>query len=297
MHKKKWLVPFVLLAGMVLVAFWEIMANRSRDPFRPFTITAEDFRTFSPSSSGWSFKSFPVSCTPSEPNILAFKVVNSGNNASVTGLYHVSRITYHDTPILVRLVHGYNMADCMRIKGYKVELMGEQRAKSKAQSAGLGTRRNGNTEKRRNGSGSLEPGTQNSELATSIQEESSGRLPCDARTQNPASSIQYPGFPPQADFRRGRMRQWSTPPADRSQVLNHIQIWRLTSGSGDVSIWVTSMIRAGDFSLTDVDVRSMPFPRVGVPDDPGWFPRGFTWSSLRHPVKEFGLFMRAKWNT
>jgi hypothetical protein len=74
------------------------------------------------------------------------------------------------------------------------------------------------------------------------------------------------------------------------------QVWRLTSSSGQASLWVTAMIRAGDFGETDADVRSMPFPRIGIPDDPRWAPRGLTWRSLRHPIRNFRQFLRAKWN-
>ena len=53
---------------------------------------------------------------------------------------------------------------------------------------------------------------------------------------------------------------------------------------GDVSIWVTIMLRAGDMSATDTDIRSLQFPRVGIPDEPDWVPRGLSWRSLRHPL-------------
>jgi hypothetical protein len=82
--------------------------------------------------------------------------------------------------------------------------------------------------------------------------------------------------------------------ADRSS--SQFQIWKLTSSTGDVSVWVTSMIRAYDLSETSVDVRSMAFPRVNVPDAQGWFPRGFTWAGLRHPIHNTKRFFRAKWN-
>jgi hypothetical protein len=40
----------------------------------------------------------------------------------------------------------------------------------------------------------------------------------------------------------------------------------------------------------------MPFPRIGVPDDPGWKPRGLTLESLRHPVVNFRKYLNLKWN-
>ena len=56
------------------------------------------------------------------------------------------------------------------------------------------------------------------------------------------------------------------------------------------------MLRAGDFSETNIDTRAMPFPRIGVPDNPGWFPRGLSLRSLRNPLRNGRLFLRHKWN-
>jgi hypothetical protein len=56
------------------------------------------------------------------------------------------------------------------------------------------------------------------------------------------------------------------------------------------------MIRAGEFTPTAVDICSMAFPRVDVPDDPRWIPRGFTWADLRRPVASLRAWTRARWN-
>jgi hypothetical protein len=40
----------------------------------------------------------------------------------------------------------------------------------------------------------------------------------------------------------------------------------------------------------------MAFPRVGTPDAASWNPTGLRWSSLRHPIRNTRLFVRAKWN-
>lgn len=116
--------------------------------------------------------------------------------------------------LVFRVVHGYNLCDCMRIKGYTVELQEDRRT---------------------------------------------------AAGENPLG---------------GRL-----------------QVWRMVSPGGDVSFWVSGVVRAGGFAGTDVDVREMAFPRVGVPDDPNWVPRGVTWSSLRHPVDNLRIFFRALWNS
>jgi hypothetical protein len=220
--RRKWIVPVLLVACAAIVAFWEIMAARSRNPFRPFGLTAEDFREFKPSSSAWSLYPRPLPPDSSEPNILAYEVrrmlpTKQGQNDPLLPARAPA------APVLVRLVHGYNMCDCMRIKGYKVE------------------------------------------------------------------PIEQKGFGQESGGRSQRSEQTTDRPFR--------QVWRLTSSSGEVSVWVTGMIRAGDFSETDVDVRSMAFPRIGIPDDPRWIPRGLTWKSLRHPIGSFRVFLRAKWNS
>jgi len=255
---QKWFVPAILVVCVLIVGFWEIMANITRNPFRQFDLTAEYFKGFSPSTNGWIFQPVPINSSSSEPNILMFKVVPSFNLHSNS---HI--LTKSTTPILVRLVHGYNMPDCMRIKGYKVELIEDNRRRG-IEDGRIEAQMTVDKHECKN----QENGSQNAE--TRIQKTKKNVSNSESGTQN--SELQA-----------------------RNADLFY-QIWRLTSGSGDVSIWITSMIRSGDFILTDMDVRSMPFPRIGVPDDPRWFPRGFSWSSLRHPVKELMLFMRAKWN-
>jgi hypothetical protein len=224
-NQGKWGLPLVLITCLLLVGFWEIMSSRRQWPLQPFDLTVEDFKGFSPAVAGWSFQLIPVTPSPVEPNIFAIRIVS--DNVSKQLDTQTSRHPCYRTSVMVRLVHGYNMPDCMRIKGYKVELIENRNQKT------------------------------------------------EIRNQILTSGIKYPVS---------------------SDQFVPCQIWRLTSGSGDVSIWITSMLKAGDFSMVDMDVRSMPFPRIGMPDDPSWFPRGLTMSSLRHPIKNFQLFLRAKWN-
>lgn len=223
---REWVVALALVGCVILVAVWELMANQSRAPFRPFLLTSSKFSSFTPSSRDWRFRPFPIQSDPIEPNILLFEMTRrssaarpdvASNGSNQAGEAQSKRVGF---PIIVRLVHGYNMCDCMRIKGYKVD--------------------------------------------------------------------------PLLDFREsvGQVRRNASEP----DLLDRVQVWRLVSPVGDVSIWVSSMLRAGDFSKTDVDVRSLAFPRVGVADDPGWLPRGMTLKSLRHPIRNFRLYLRAAWN-
>jgi hypothetical protein len=95
---------------MVLtVAAWQVLATRARRPFQPFQLTAKDFATFAPETARWSLKAVPVQPDPTEPNILAFEVHPRESGAPGA------------RPLFIRLVHGYNMCDCMRLKNHQVE--------------------------------------------------------------------------------------------------------------------------------------------------------------------------------
>lgn len=187
-------VPVLLLVSALVALIWEVSARYSARPFAPFVLDASSFAGFEPVVDGWAIKAVQVPTNrPEEPNILAFEASRGGCRA------------------LVRLVHGYNMPMCMKIKEYDVALVGDRRT----------------------------PGT--------------ARIPC--------------------------------------------QIWRVTSSVGDSSLWITSLLRAGDCVAAADDIRSLPFPRVGTPDDPRWKPEGLTWKSMRHPVAELRTRLRARWNS
>lgn len=150
----------------------------------------------------WIIKPLPVTYSETEPNIL---------------VYHIFPVRSADAeegwPVRVRLVHGYNMPDCMRIKGYTVERLKSVIMMSTADSN-------------------------------------------------------------------------ATP---RS-------LWKLRSSYGNVSIWATAVLNAKNFSIMDYDVTSFPFPKVNIPDELGWSPRGITLENMKHPIKNFKLFLQAKWN-
>jgi hypothetical protein len=238
---RHYLVPALLIACVVVVGFWEFMAQRSARPFRPFDLTGEELTGFAPRSSAWQFRSLPVAANdPVEPNIVVFE---AARGASL---------------VRVRLVHGYNMPMCMKIKQYQVDLVGEETAET----GGL---------KPETGDFNPEPGTLNPEPGT---------LNPEPRPPNPEPGTGNP-----------EPRPLNPEPSPFAQV------WRLTSSVGDASIWITSILRSGDFRVTGADVRSLAFPRVDVPDDPRWVPRGLTWSSLRHPVAGLRAFLRERWNS
>jgi hypothetical protein len=199
------LTAAVLVASALLIAFWQIMAHRSARPWEPFELTAADFEVFQLSVQDWDVERKPPGNDPLQPDILVLRL--TPRDTSATGAAAL--------PVQVRLMHGYNMCDCMRIKGYTVDLV--------------------------------------------------------------------------ADARRPEVGPDAAGPP-------RYQLWRLTSGGGEISLWATSMLRAGDLAMTGIDTRAMAFPRIGTPDDPRWVPEGLTLRSLRHPVRNLRWFLRAKWN-
>ena len=215
----------VLVLCALVVAFWEIMVARSRQGHQGYRFTGRDLVGFRPQLRGWTVTVLPVRATRAEPNIAVYGLDRSGAEASVAGR------------IIVRLVHGYNMRDCMRLKGYRVELTAD-------------TRRTMATGER--GAGAPGAGAEIEQLFPAPDQERRASIP--------------------------------------------VQVWRLVSPAGDVAIWVTTMLRASDFDATDVDVRSMPFPKIEGDDRPVGLPEGLTWSSLRHPVRTLSLLVRTRWN-
>ena len=233
--RRESIIAAILVLCTLLVAFWQVMAFRSRRPWVPFTLTAADFASGELAPPGWDVRRRAVSSSPTDPNIIMYEMrrrPSPDDPPPDAG----GRNGYRRDPVLARLVHGYNMPDCMRIKHYGVVLLADTH-----------------------------------------------------------------GSP---DDRRRAMPLLGTGEAGRARREGHaletdecrLQFWRLTSSVGDVSIWVTSMLRAGDMLATPRDVRSMPFPRVGIPDDPDWMPEGVTWEGLRHPIVNLRKAMRAKWN-
>ena len=227
------ILAVILLICVIVVGFWEIMGRASFRPFDELALNADDFTEFRPESEQWYYREVPVAVSLIAPAIVAFEMKQKNmrphsvpypapdrRSLGVNG----SSIS-NSGPVLVRLMHGFNIVDCMRIKQYRVELIRDDQ----------------------------EPRTTNQEPRTKNEERTSPSSP-------------------------------------------KVQIWRLTSPAGKVSLWVTSMLRATDFMETDVDTRDMAFPRVGTPDAPGWNPTGLKWSSFRHPIKNLRQVIRARWN-
>jgi hypothetical protein len=74
------------------------------------------------------------------------------------------------------------------------------------------------------------------------------------------------------------------------------QTWKLISQTGDVSIWVTTILNSDHLTPTSKDVRSMPFPRVSTLDDLGWNMSGIDRQFLSNPVDNTRKMMIRKWS-
>ncbi|MCX7590659.1 MAG: hypothetical protein N2255_03420 [Kiritimatiellae bacterium] len=223
--RKGTLAGGLLIFCALVVAFWEFMAARSRRGHHGYRFTGSDLKGFRPEVPGWVASVLPVRPTRAEPNIAVFGLdrKGAGNGGK--------------DQVIVRLVHGYNMRDCMRLKGYAVELLMDTR-KVLGNATGVAA-----VEKR--------------------ADDRSSDLGIPAGVGNPELAV---------------------------------QVWRLISPVGDTALWVTSMLRTTDFEGTDVDVRSMPFPKIEGDDRPTGLPEGLTRESLRHPIRTFRELVRAKWN-
>jgi hypothetical protein len=216
-QKRELAVAILLVGCVVVVAGWELATKLAAQPFETLRMEAEDFADFAPQSKRWSVRVVHVKASPTEPTVIAYLL--RGRKAEMGK----SKVEIGSAAVLVRIVHGYNMVDCMRIKHYNVDLL------------------------------------------------------ADTRSSPPTSN-----FPPQED-------NFQLPALP-------CQVWGLTSSVEDRAVWVTTMLRAADFSATKVDTRDMAFPRIGTPDDPSWAPTGLKWSSFRHPIRNARQALRAKWN-
>ena len=188
-------IPVILLLTCVLlVSFWQIMAWRANRGLDAFRITADLFEEFEPAIDGYVLTKALVQPDPLQPNIISYRAKPSSGQGSAS------------RAVLIRLAHGYNMVDCMRIKHFEVASL----------------------------------------------------------------AIENRAYPREA--------------------------WKLTSAIDDQSIWVTSMHNSETFGPLEISTKSMAFPKIGTPDDPGWNPSGIGVKSLRRPIHNLKRALRAKWN-
>jgi hypothetical protein len=229
------IVSGLMVFCTLLAAFWLVMSWSSRRSYDSFTLTPEKMATFHPALEGWDVRALPITRDDLiDANIAAYSLVRDSSSSVIN-----NRQPIPNNRFLVRLVHGYNMPMCMKMKYYTVEKILDYKVRPVADPKLRSAFRNAKT---------IYDGT--GELFTSVPE----------------------GYP------------------------LPIQLWRLTSSVGTVSIWATTMIQSDDFSPTEDDICSMAFPRIDIPDDPNWVPRGLAWDDLRHPKAAFMRWFRSRWD-
>ena len=220
---RSYLLPALLVASALLLAFWLVMADRSTRSSGGYDLTAREVVGFQSTIPGWTVRKVPIDLENStDPNILGMAL---SRKDSLPG---------QGSRFFVRLVHGYNMPMCMKIKYYTVEKL-------------------------------LDHGVR------------------------PVSDLKL-----QSAFRVGG--QTAEGGGINLTTVPPVQLWRLTSSAGTVSLWATTMIRAGDFAVTPEDISSMAFPRVETPEDPNWVPRGLALEDLKHPVASFQRWWHGRWD-
>lgn len=185
------ILPVGLILCVLVVGFWEFMSHRSLRPYAEYRIRIETFAGFQWKERPWRITDITMpSDDPTAPTMLSFAIESR-----------------EWPPAILRLTHGYNMPECMEIKSYATELIGDQRA------------------------------------------------------------------------------------------VGGCQLWQIVSDVQVTSLWTTAMISSADLSVTDVDTREMPFPRVISGENAKWVPRGITWQGLKTPVKSLKLFLSDRWNS
>ena len=267
------LVPALLVGGSLLLAFWLVMAERSARPAKGYALRASDISSFQPVIPGWGIRVKSIDAeNPTDPNIMGLELVGeSASNGSVPRFF-------------VRLVHGYNMPMCMKIKYYTIEKIQDNRIRVVSDPKLQSAFRIGKSFSREDAKAAKEEKCLNMDVQD-IQD-SEANFSASKASCTSCLSMLNPSL---------RDSRASVQNSDSAAGVP-FQLWRLTSGAGTVSLWVTTMIRAGDFGPTREDICSMAFPRVETPDDPNWVPRGFRLEDLRHPGEGFQRWWRSRWD-
>ena len=238
---KQYFMPAFMVFCTLLLALWLVLSRANQSPRALFDLTPVDLATFRPALEGWTVNAQPIIRDDLiDANLAAYSVVRDA----------YSQATSNEQPrtasrFVVRLVHGYNMPMCMKLKYYTVEKIQDNRIHA----------------------------VSDPKLQSAFRMVQNGQL-------NPSTGLRASNL---------AIQQLST-------LELPMQLWRLTSSAGTVSIWVTTMIRSGDFSPTSEDICSMAFPRVDIPDDPNWVPRGMGKDELKHPVVAFRRWYHSRWN-
>ena len=124
-------VATLLILCILLVAAWEIASKLAAQPFDELRLKPEDFSGFTPVSKDWSIRLVHLRSAPTEPTVIAYMLQRRSPSFPPSPPHSPqsspSLPSVQKSPVLCRIVHGYNMVDCMRIKQYKVDLLADIR--------------------------------------------------------------------------------------------------------------------------------------------------------------------------
>jgi hypothetical protein len=99
----------VIIICLVMVVAWETMAVFNVWCAPRYSINAADMAGFVPDSDNWTTRRIAVNADPeSGDNIFAMEVCRKAASNVVS------------RPVVVRLAHGYNVPECMKLKGCQV---------------------------------------------------------------------------------------------------------------------------------------------------------------------------------
>ena len=143
---RQYAVPVLLVSCALVVAAWMLLARASWVPWMPIGITSADFVGFQPVFQGWKVEKLPVDTKRViDENIVAFAVTSDGRDSTgdrkgferetvrsvkEAGVFKREAETSGDHRFIIRLLHGYNMPMCMKIKYYTVEKILDYKVKA-----------------------------------------------------------------------------------------------------------------------------------------------------------------------
>jgi hypothetical protein len=272
---RHYLVPGLLVTCTLLLAFWIGASRLTGKSSEPYDLTAKDFTGYQPMLDGWAIQVLPVvGDGVIDANIAAYTLVRDTSSAYTNNHSPSTIPAPYPSRLLSRLVHGYNMPMCMKMKYYTVEKIQDHQVRAvadpKLRSAFRTIKsisREAAKRAKEGKSGSAEGGEDPSSLRTL------------------RASVQAPDS--------NSMELMPVP----SDYPIPVQLWKLTSSAGTVSYWASTMIRSGDFAPTEEDICSMAFPRIDIPDDPNWIPRGWlALEEVKHPRVAFMRWYHSRWD-
>lgn len=119
--RKELTIAIALVCCMVIISVWQIAAKMASTPFDELKLKPEDFSGFIIKLKQWDARLVHMKSSSTEPTVIGYKL----SPKRVAGIESPA-------PLFSRIVHGYNMVDCMRIKQYKTELLLDTRFPSEA---------------------------------------------------------------------------------------------------------------------------------------------------------------------